>query len=347
MGRSVAALAMGLATFDPRLRIAGVILNRLGGARHEARLRAAMEAHTDLPVLGTLQEDEGIALVERHLGLMPANELDDVAPSIAALADAIEANVQVDAILDAARSARDLASVHVDVTPEQAAAPCRVTLGVARDRAFGFYYPDNLEALRAAGAKLVFFDTLHDAHLPKVDALFLGGGFPETLAERLEANRTLRAEIRAAIEAGMPAYAECGGLMYLARRLTHLGRTHEMVGAIPADALMHVRPVGKGYVTLVETASHPWGRGAGATIPAHEFHYSTLENVAADVRCAYRVARGEGLGRARDGLVHRNVLASYAHLRSVGGNDWAARFVAFVKSHAAESRAAQPLEMHA
>jgi cobyrinic acid a,c-diamide synthase len=345
IGRGVAALAMGLAAFDPGVRIAGVILNRLGGARHEARLRGSIEAHTGLAVLGALQEDERLALVERHLGLMPANEVDDAKPSLAALADAIEANVQVDAILAAARSAAPLDAA----TPRHPPRSCAesVTIGVARDRAFGFYYPDNLEALSAAGARLAFFDTLHDAHLPPVDALFLGGGFPEALAERLEANRTLRTEIRAAIDAGMPAYAECGGLMYLARRITHMGRTHEMVGAIPADAVMHARPVGKGYVTLVETAGHPWGRGAGATIPAHEFHHSSLENVAADVRHAYHVARGEGLGRARDGLVHRNVLASYAHLRSVGGNDWAARFVAFVKSHAAESRAAQPLEMHA
>ena len=138
----------------------------------------------------------------------------------------------------------------------------------------------------------------------------------------------------------MPTYAECGGLMYLARSVTYRGRTHRMVGAIPADAVMHARPVGRGYVTLVETAAHPWGRGAGATVPAHEFHYSSLENVDPGVGYAYRVARGHGIDGGRDGLVHRNVLASYAHLRSVGGNDWAQRFVAHVRGCNAARRAA-------
>jgi cobyrinic acid a,c-diamide synthase len=143
----------------------------------------------------------------------------------------------------------------------------------------------------------------------------------------------------------MPTYAECGGLMYLARSVSYLGRTHRMVGAIPGDAVMHARPSGRGYVTLLETSDHPWGRGAGATIAAHEFHYSTLENLDPSARFAYRVARGEGLGGGRDGLVHRNVLASYAHLRSVGGNDWAARFVSFIQRHAAAAHAPRSLEL--
>ena len=334
MSRGIAALAMGLAAFDPQVAIAGVILNRVGGARHEAKLRAAIETHTALRVLGAVPDDARLGMVERHLGLVPANEASDPEAAIAQLAETMAARVDLDALLAAAAivaitapapgsDCRPLAGA-IDPTPSP-------RIGIARDRAFGFYYPDDLEALHEAGATLVEFDTIADARLPKVDGIFLGGGFPEMLARELEANRPLRAELRGAIEAGLPVYAECGGLMFLARTLTHRGRTWQMAGAIPADVVMHAKPVGKGYVTLAPTADDPWKRGNGTVIEAHEFHYSSLANVDPTLRFAYRVLRGHGIDGARDGIVHRNVLASYAHLRSVGGNDWAARFVAHVR----------------
>jgi cobyrinic acid a,c-diamide synthase len=207
-----------------------------------------------------------------------------------------------------------------------------VRIGVVQDRAFGFYYADDLDALAAAGATLVPFDTLSDPTLPDVDGLFIGGGFPESLGAELAANARLRASLRRAIEDGLPVYAECGGLMYLARSLSWRGHTWEMVGAIPADVVMHGKPVGKGYVRLAETAAHPWGSGEGTALRAHEFHYSSLVNVDPGVRYAYRVARGEGMGGGRDGIVHRNVLATYAHQRSAGGNDWVRRFLRHVAS---------------
>ena len=327
--RGIAALAMGLAAFDPQVAMAGVILNRVGGARHEAKLRDAIQSHTALRVLGAIPDSPRLGMVERHLGLVPANEVVDPQAAIASLGEAMSACLDLDAILDAASAASPLGAPAPAVAAARASNGPRI--GIARDRAFGFYYADDLEALRDAGATLVELDTLADARLPAVDALFLGGGFPEVLARQLEANRSLRAELRHAIEAGLPVYAECGGLMFLARTLTHLGRTWEMVGAIPADVVMHARPVGKGYVTLVPTADDPWKRAAATPVEAHEFHYSSLANVDPSLRYAYRVVRGHGIDGARDGIVHRNVLASYAHLRSVGGNDWAARFVARVR----------------
>ena len=337
MSRGAAALLTGLAAFDPHVRIAGVVLNRVAGSRHEAKLRAAIEALTPLAVLGALGEDPGLAIVERHLGLVPANEAGDAAARVRALADAIEANVNVGAILAAASAA---SAIPPATAPARAARAPRggPRIGIARDRAFGFYYPDDFEALEAAGAVLVPFDTIRDARLPEVDALFLGGGFPETLAAELEANAALRGQIHAAVERGLPVYAECGGLMYLARSITMRGRTHRMVGAIPADAVMGAKPVGKGYVTLAETTSHPWA--GGRTVQAHEFHYSSLVDIDPCVRYAYRVVRGHGIDGERDGLVHRNVLASYAHQRSVGGNDWAARFVAYVRGFGAGAQGA-------
>lgn len=195
---------------------------------------------------------------------------------------------------------------------------------------------DDLEALEAAGAEIVQVDTLRDARLPDLDGLVIGGGFPEVFMAALEANASLRADIRREAEAGLPIYAECGGLMYLARSLTWRGETHRMVGVVPGDAVMHAKPVGRGYVRLRETANHPWPIRGDGEVLAHEFHYSSLEHLRPGVAFAYEVTRGHGAGDHRDGIVLGNVLASYTHLRSVGGNGWAQRFAAYVRGVKAE-----------
>ena len=344
MSRGAAALLHGLATFDPTIRIAGVILNRVAGARHEGKLRAAIERYTRMPVLGAIGEDPRLGVLERHLGLVPASEVGDAQARIAAMRDAVCASVDLDAILAIARTAAPVAAARP--TPPSPGPALRI--GIAKDRAFGFYYADDLDAFRDAGATLVPVDTLGDASLPEVDGLFIGGGFPEVHGAQLSANKAMRESIRRAIEGGLPVYAECGGLMYLARSLLWRGHTWEMVGAIPADVVMHGKPVGKGYVRLAETAEHPWGCGEGATIRAHEFHYSTLAGTDPALRYAYRVERGEGTGGGQDGIVHRNVLASYAHQRSVGGNDWVRRFLRHVarQKSAREGEAAVAAATH-
>jgi len=209
---------------------------------------------------------------------------------------------------------------------------------VARDRAFGFYYPGDLAALEAAGAELVFVDTLHDARLPALDGLVIGGGFPEACMDALAANAPLRAALRAAIAGGLPTYAECGGLMYLARSIRWQGRRAPMVGAIPADAVMHERSVGRGYVRLQETEAMPWAGGGDGVVHGHEFHHSSLENLDPAVRFAYRVQRGHGIDGGHDGLVLHRLLASYAHLRNGAGADWVPRFVDFVRHARSERR---------
>ena len=341
MTRGIAPLILGYQAFERSIRIAGVILSRLGGARHEAKLRAVIEHYTDVPVLGAVQEDPRLAIVERHIGLTPTNE-DGVARSrIAALAARIADQVDLERLLAATVSAARLPAV----PPSSKAGKAGVRIGIARDRAFGFYYPDDFEALERAGAELLFFDTLRDARLPRVDGLIIGGGFPEMFMRELEANSAMRGEILAALRAGMPAYAECGGLMYLARSLSWRGDTRRMVGAIEGDAVMHERPVGRGYVRLSPTEGHPWGgHGAGAAeIPAHEFHYSSIDGLAPDTRFAYRVARGFGTDGKSDGIVVNNLLANYAHLRSAGCCDWAERFAGFVRERAGWRTAAPAL----
>jgi cobyrinic acid a,c-diamide synthase len=221
MTRGVAPLLLGYQAFDRDIRIAGVILNNVGGSRHEAKLRVVVEHYTDIPVLGAVPVDPRLAIVERHLGLVPSNEAEDAARRIAEIGTIIGRQVDLDAVLQLAADAPPVAAPgDIDDEPAPGAA-ADVRIGVAQDRAFGFYYADDLDALRAAGAALVRIDTLHDAHLPPIDGLFIGGGFPELFAAELEANVALRTRIRAAIDAGLPVYAECGGLMYLARSLTY------------------------------------------------------------------------------------------------------------------------------
>ncbi len=332
MTRGIAPLILGYQAFERDIRIAGVILNRLGGSRHEAKLRAVIEHYTDVPVLGAVQEDAQLALVERHLGLMPANEVAHAEQLIAGIATQVARQVDLDRLL--AVTATD--TVLPEPTfPAEVAGP-RLRIAIARDAAFGFYYSDDLDALAAAGAKLVPFDTLHDAALPTCDALFIGGGFPESFLDELSANTALRADIRGKVGAGLPTYAECGGLMYLAQSITWGDKTCPMVGAIPGEIVMQPKPVGRGYVILDATEEHPWCRPASTEfsqpIHAHEFHYSDIRGLPADTRYAYIVKRGHGIDSRHDGIVLHNLLASYTHLRGVAGCDWPARFLAFARS---------------
>ena len=331
MTRGIAPLILGYQAFDRDVSIAGVILNNLGGSRHESKLRSVIEHYTDVPVVGAVHHDERLSIVERHLGLMPSNESHVATAKIKQIGDAIAEQVDLDKLLVLSQKKPLNVPHKASVTPF----PCgdKVRIGIARDRAFGFYYADDFDALEAAGAELVPFDSLRDAHLPEVDALYIGGGFPETCAAELEANATLRGEIKQAIENGMPTYAECGGLMYLSRGIEYQGRTYRMVGAIPGDVKMHDKPIGRGYVHLEEDTTHPWPRPSAPAkqIKAHEFHYSSLENLPPETRFAYRVERGYGIDGNRDGLVLHNMLASYTHLRTIGSCYWATRFVAFIQ----------------
>lgn len=331
MTRGIAPLLLGYQAFDRNLRIGGVILNRLGGSRHEAKLRAVIEHYTDLPVLGAIAEDEALAVAERHLGLMPSNEHAQAAEQVQRIGQRIAAQVDLAAVRALAASATPLACESLPV-PAAVPAAQRVRIAIARDQAFGFYYPDDLQALEAAGAELLPLDTLHDAALPpRIDGLFIGGGFPELFLPQLQANAALRTQIAERIDAGLPVYAECGGLMYLARTIGWQGQTGRMVGAIPADVVLHRKPVGRGYVTLQADAAMPWPRLRGREVRAHEFHYSALSPLPAGSRHAWTVTRGHGIDGQVDGWVHRNVLAGYAHLRSLGPDGWAPAFVDFVR----------------
>ena len=330
--RGVVPLIEGHKNFVPKVEIAGIILNRIGGTRQEQKLRAAIDRYTDLPVLGAIRRNDELRIEEHHLGLVPGNEHRDASRQVDRLADQIETDVDIDCLLEL--TVKEALPNEPTITtrnyPE-----ADLKIGISQDAAFGFYYPDDLTAFQEAGAELVPIDTLKDAGLPAIDGLFLGGGFPERFIESLCANASLRRDIRQFITDGGPTYAECGGLMYLSRSIRWNDTVGEMVGAIPADTIMDSRPVGRGYVSFVPRPTHPWPDIAAQCrreYRGHEFHYSRLDNLHSDLERAWNMTRGFGVDGLTDGIVHHNVLGTYLHQRNLQNNPWVGHFLDFVRS---------------
>ncbi|MDH5325075.1 MAG: hydrogenobyrinic acid a,c-diamide synthase (glutamine-hydrolyzing) [Gammaproteobacteria bacterium] len=337
MTRGVAPLVLGYQNFDPLVNIAGVILNKVGGSRHESKLRNVLEHYTSVPVLGAVHRNTELTLLERHLGLIPSNELAAAEQHIDTTGRIIAEQVNLDTVLELAQTAP---SITVNTNETQQSSPQKtypVRIGIAKDAAFGFYYPDDLRAFEALGARLLPFSPLKDSKLPPVDGLFLGGGFPETHMDMLQHNDAMRTSIKEAIEAGLPVYAECGGLMYLCRQLHWENKTCSMVGALCADTVLEQKPQGRGYVRLKETHKHPWPKlpRAENEIAAHEFHYSKLINLDPNLEFAYEMQRGTGINGSNDGIIYKNVLACYTHQRNSNKHPWVERFLQFVTAQTA------------
>jgi cobyrinic acid a,c-diamide synthase len=336
MTRGVAPLILGYQAFDKDINIKGVILNNLGGYRHEEKLRKVIEHYTDVQVIGAVHHSPVLDIEERHLGLIPSHEDTSCSNKINALQKAIEDQVDLDALLAVAS---DATSARQNVATAQTAVPLAdVNIGIVENAAFGFYYPDDLEAFKTAGARLIHIDNIVDRELPDLDGLFIGGGFPETHMSALESNANFRSQLAQAIDHGLPVYAECGGLMYLARSIEWQNQKHDMVGAIPADIVMEPRPQGRGYVQLRETTEGIWPSPGKQDIAAHEFHYSRFINLPKNARFAFQVVRGTGIDGKHDGYIHNNMLACYTHQRNTRNNNWVVRFVEFVRKCKSERR---------
>lgn len=332
MTRGIAPLLLGYQAFNKNIHIAGVILNKVGGPRHEKKLRDVIAQYTDITVVGAVPRVKELNITERHLGLIPSNEATDTNDVINKISSVIEKHVDLDLLIKISANAGALPSSVYSIVNEEK--PLSLKVGIARDAAFGFYYPGDLNAFKAEGVELVEFDTLNDKTLPDVDALFIGGGFPESWMQELEANHSLRQEIKESIESGMPVYAECGGLMYLSRSIHWQGKEAQMVGAIPADIEMNERPQGRGYVSLQQTDNALWPALASKNISAHEFHYSAFKDVSElNSNYAYDMKRGHGITGKHDGLIYKNLLANYAHLRDTSQYHWVSAFVEFIRQH--------------
>ena len=327
--RGVAPLLLGYQKFDSNVNIAGVILNFVGGSRHAAKLTNVLEHYTDVPILGTVQRSTELELVERYLGLMPSNEDKLAQDKVTRIANNIENQIEIDNILKISQTASTVP------TTKQAGPKTQsnnLKIAYAKDEAFGFYYADDLDEFARQGVQLIPFDTLNDTKLPDADALFIGGGFPEKRMQQLANNTQLKQNIFNAIDRGLPAYAECGGLMYLCSSIKFASEKCSMVGIIDADCEMFEKPIGRGYTLLEKNADHLWENYSTNPIPGHEFHYSKLTRLSNDFKYAFTVKRGFGVNGEQDGIIYKNLIACYAHQRNTSQNQWIPNFIEFIKS---------------
>ena len=320
---TVGALVLGCLNYDPEVALKGVILNNVSPGRHETVIRKAIALSTGLPVVGAVPRLRQGEFPERHMGLTPFHEHPDVERAIAASAGVAEKYLDLDGLWNISCSAPP---VTLPDEPLISAAHKQrgeaITIGVIQDRAFQFYYPDNLEALERLGATLKQINALKDAALPEIDGLYIGGGFPETQAAELAANGTFCRSLKAAAEGGLPVYAECGGLIYLGRSLTVGEKKYPMTSVLPADFILEKRPQAHGYTVLEVRRQNPFFE-SGAMLRGHEFHYSRIVNISELPETVFGMHRGVGIDGKADGLVYKNILASYTHLHALGTPEWA------------------------
>jgi cobyrinic acid a,c-diamide synthase len=331
--RTAAALILGCQHFDPQVPIAGVILNQVARPRHEAILRDTIEHYCKVPVLGALPRLKCAVFPERHMGLVPPQEHHTAQRAVSTARDLAERYLDLEGIWRAAASAPPLPQP-LQVEPM---APCQgeaVTIGVIRDSAFQFYYSENLEALEREGARLVEVSALTAPTLPPdLDGLYIGGGFPETHVQTLAENKAFRLAVKEAAADGLPIYAECGGLMYLGAAIKTIeGERFPMVGIFPGDFIMGRKPQGHGYTVLEVVEENPYFP-RGTRLKGHEFHYSHLHpEPGPEDSLVFKVARGAGIG-GRDGLLYKNVLATYTHLHALGAPTWAPALVRLARQY--------------
>ena len=323
--RTVAAMVLGCMKLDERVDIRGVVLNQIATERQRRLVTEAVERYTGLPVVGAIPRMARDIFPMRHLGMVPYQEYRDSGGALQFLIDTVTANLDLERIegLMASFVPRRVAALE----QKEAAAGDRVRIGFLRDAAFQFYYSENLEALERAGAELVAVNALTESRLPELDGLYIGGGFPETSARGLAANASFRQSIREAAEAGLPIYAECGGLIYLGDSITLEGEAYPLAGVFPARFGMSTKPQAHGYSRFVVEKENPF-YPVGTTVKGHEFRYSTvLAWEGDDAAMALRMERGKGFIHGRDGLCHKNVLAMYTHVHADGTPEWAAGMV--------------------
>jgi cobyrinic acid a,c-diamide synthase len=330
--RTMAAVITGLIRFDPEVMIKGVVLNRVAGSRHERILRDNIEHYCGIPVLGAIPKLATQIFPERHMGLVPTPEHEWAGKSIDAAARIAIEHIDLDAIYELTRDLPQLDAGNRSQMAEDSsriisAEAGRPQIGIIKDSAFQFYYPENLDALTAAGAETVFISPLSGKSLPELDALYIGGGFPETHARQLAANKRFRKQIKALAENGLPIYAECGGLMYLGEALVLGKKSYPMAGVLPVAFDFYPRPQGHGYTVVRVVNENPFYE-IGTEIRGHEFHYSRVSKWSGDENeLVFRMQRGVGITREKDGICYKNVLATYTHIHALGTPQWAQALV--------------------
>jgi cobyrinic acid a,c-diamide synthase len=348
--RTMAAVVSGCMQFDPGVKIKGVILNRIAGLRHENILKKSIEHFCGIPVLGSVPKLGSQNFPERHMGLVPTPEHNWAKESIDAMSQVALKYLDLDHIKEIAckrkgdglkeslkvgnlqaRSQKLKISVHDPGFEKQNQRACKDNhapiIGIIKDSAFQFYYPDNFEALVLEGAKLVFISPLENKTIPCIDALYIGGGFPETHAKKLSANIRFKEQLKVMAENGLPIYAECGGLIYLGEELFLKEKSYPMVGIFPASYSLSKKPKGHGYTIVSVVRENPYFK-IGTEIKGHEFHYSSvLKWRGDDSDLAFSIKRGTGFINKKDGVCYKNILATYIHIHALGTPAWAKSMV--------------------
>jgi len=329
--RTMAAAVLGCKQFDPDVDIKGVILNRIAGPRHENVLRKNIEQYCNIPVLGAIPKLDWKNFPERHLGLVPTPEHDCAKDAIDAASQIAHRYLDLEALAAVADTAVSLpvpTELRENTGHRASSIPHpRPRIGVIKDSAFQFYYPENIEALEGEGAETVFISPLVSDTIPPVDALYIGGGFPETHARQLAENISFRKQLKALAEDGLPIYAECGGLMYLGEELVLDEGIFPMAGVLPVVFGFSKKPQGHGYTVVTVEQENPYFE-VGSEIKGHEFHYSkVLKWRGTDKDLAFAMKRGAGFIHKRDGVCYKNVLATYTHIHSLGTPLWAKSMV--------------------
>lgn len=326
--RTMAAAVLGCLHFDPELTIGGVILNRIAGPRHKNNIINNIEYHTGVPVIGSIPNQKTHYFPERHMGLVPTQEHAWAYESVANAERIVRENVDLPRLIALSETAIPFereCRVTDTVTHAPAESP---VIGVIRDASFQFYYPENIEALEAEGARVVELSPLRDTELPEVlDGLYIGGGFPETHARELAENISFREDILARVKDGMPLYAECGGLIYMGEELEVEGIVYPMTGLFPLSFSVSKKPQGHGYVVAKVTEKNPFFE-VGTELKGHEFRYSKItrwDRLERDA--AFTMTRGTGMADKCDGIIKYNALATYTHIHALGTPSWAPSFV--------------------
>jgi cobyrinic acid a,c-diamide synthase len=330
--RTVAASVLGCLHFDPEVSIKGVVLNRYAGPRHRNIVTKTIEHHTGIEVIGAIPRLKGDAFPERHMGLVPMDEHKWAHASIEKAKEMVLDNVDLDKLLSISKSTdpiEDIETIEIDTIISKD----KPVIGIIRDSAFQFYYPENIELLERCGADIKYISPLKDEVFPDLDALYIGGGFPETHAEDLSLNKNFRYGIKDAAEKGMPVYAECGGLIYLGKEIVIKDVSYPMVNIFPISYGVEKKPQGHGYVVVNVSKDNPFYK-KGSKIKGHEFRYSKIIEWDQDNKnMVFDMERGTGMEDGQDGACYKNVLATYTHIHALGTKEWAESMVRLSKEY--------------
>ena len=331
--RGIAPLLQGYLNFNKKCNIQGVVLNKVKTDRHEDKLVNAVNNYTDIKVLGSIRKSKELLISERHLGLVPANEKKYAEKKINTVSKIISESIDIKSFKKIGLNIKNKTKKTVKKKNLiNNLSDSKIKIGIFYDQSFGFYYKDDLEKFKKYGADLVFINSFKDKNLPDVDGLFIGGGFPEIYAEKIEKNKTLIQDVKNFINSGLPVYAECGGLMYLTRSIKYKNKSFKMVGILPGRTTMSEKPIGRGYVKIETSAKHPWGLKKGLQVNAHEFHHADLTfSNKEKIQFAYKIKRGYGINGDADGFIYKKLLANFSHLRHTSKMPWIKYFINYVK----------------